>query len=94
MIYVLALERSRSPRASAAQMLSETVAGLGVTAECAVLDRSPAAAIVDEAEEIGAELVVVGARGATPVADLAELAPGGVTDRVVRHAPCSVLVVP
>jgi nucleotide-binding universal stress UspA family protein len=75
-------------------LLSKTIAGLGVTAECAVLDRSPAAAIVDEAERIGAELVVVGARGAVPLSELADLAPGGVTDRVARHAPCSVLVVP
>jgi nucleotide-binding universal stress UspA family protein len=94
MIYVLALEQPLSARASAAQLLSKTIAGLGVTAECDVLERSPAAAIVGEAEEIGAELVVVGARASTSLSPLTELAPGGVTDRVVRHAPCSVLIVP
>ncbi|MGO8993878.1 MAG: universal stress protein [Polyangiaceae bacterium] len=94
MIYVLDLESSLTSRTSAAQLLSETIAGLGVTAECDVLERSPAAAIVGEAEEIGAELIVVGARGATSLSPLTELAPGGVTDRVVRHALCSVLIVP
>jgi len=94
MVNFLDLERSLSSRTAAAQLLSETIAGLGVTAECDVLERSPAPGIIDEAEKLPAELVVVGAREPTPLSELAELAPGGVSDRVVRHAPCSVLVVP
>lgn len=74
----------------AARELSDRVARLGVQARCKVLDRPAAAAIVAECEAIGAELVVVGARGAT---GLGVLSFGGVADKVARAAPCSVLVV-
>lgn len=75
---------------TASRELSECVSRLKVDATCKVLDRSPAAAILGEAEGLGAELVVVGACGRT---GLSRLALGSVADRVARTAACSVLVV-
>ena len=73
---------------TAARELSERVARLHVEATCKILDRPAAAAIVHEAEALGAELVVVGARGR-----LGLMALGGVAEKVARTAPCSVLAV-
>ena len=74
---------------AAGRELSDCVARLDVRARCRVLERPAAAAIVGQAESIGAELVVVGARGKT---GLSLLPLGGVAEKVVRTAPCSVLV--
>ena len=74
----------------AARELSECVARLQVKATCKVLDRPAAAAIVTEAASLGAELVVVGARGRT---GLGRLVLGSVAEKVARTAPWSVLVV-
>ncbi len=74
----------------AARDLARCVGTLQVDAKCKVLDRPAAAAIVGEADAIGAELVVVGARGK---AGLGLLALGGVAERVARTASCSVLIV-
>lgn len=74
----------------AGRELSECVARLQVKATCKVLDRPAAAAIVTEADSLGAELVVVGARGRT---GLGRLVLGSVAEKVARTAPCSVLVV-
>jgi nucleotide-binding universal stress UspA family protein len=93
--YVLEPERPSLPKPQevfevAASELSECVARLQVHATCKVLDRPAAPAIVGEAEALGAELVVVGARGST---GLGRLALGGVAEKVARAASCSVLVV-
>ena len=50
----------------------------------------PARAIVEAAEDWGADLVVVGSHG---YGFWGRLALGSVSDAVVHHAPCSVLVV-
>lgn len=50
---------------AARRELSESVARLNVRARCNVLEGSAAAAILREAQAIGAELIVVGARGST-----------------------------
>jgi nucleotide-binding universal stress UspA family protein len=56
-----------------------------------VTPRGPVAAtIVKEAESHGSDLVVVGARG---LGALKRLALGSVSEGVLRHAPCPVLVV-
>jgi nucleotide-binding universal stress UspA family protein len=75
---------------AAANQLSECVARLHVDATCKVLDRPAVAAIVREAEAIGAELVVASARGKT---ELNLLPLGSVAEKVARAASCSVLVV-
>ncbi len=74
----------------ATRELSECVTRLHVDAVCKVVDRPEATAIVNEAETLGAELVVVGAKGRT---GLNLLALGSVAEIVARAAPCSVLVV-
>ncbi|MGH2871775.1 MAG: universal stress protein [Solirubrobacteraceae bacterium] len=51
---------------------------------------NPADVIVLEAEETGADLIVVGTRGLGPVR---RIALGSVSTNVVHHAPCDVLVV-
>ncbi len=55
-----------------------------------VTDVSPAAAVVEAASRLHAELVVIGAAASRPV-ERREL--GHVANKIVRHAPCSVLVV-
>ena len=50
----------------------------------------PATAILEAAEKSPVDLVVIGARGLGPVG---RLVLGSVSDRVVHHAPCPVLVV-
>ena len=70
--------------------LQEVLRRLGVTAE-AVITRGPASAsILRLAEDLPADLVVVGNSGG---AGLANALVGSVAERVVRWAPCSVLVV-
>jgi nucleotide-binding universal stress UspA family protein len=56
------------------------IAGLG----------NPADVIVQEAEESGADLIVVGTRGLNAAR---RLVMGSVSTNVVHHAPCDVLVV-
>jgi nucleotide-binding universal stress UspA family protein len=46
--------------------------------------------IVEEAERIGANLIVIGTRGLTGIKHVAL---GSVAERVVRHAHCPVLTV-
>lgn len=53
------------------------------------LDGDPASVIVERAEALGADLIVVGSRGRR---GLARLVLGSVAEHVVRHARCSVLV--
>jgi nucleotide-binding universal stress UspA family protein len=62
----------------------------GLSAEGAVRDGEPGPAIVAEAEEWGAGLVVVGSRGHTGLRRALE---GSVSRYVVDHAPCPVEVV-
>ena len=62
----------------------------GLAAERDVLDGAPAQRIVDAAREWGADLVVVGDHNRHI---LSRFVLGSVSDAVVRHAPCSVLVV-
>jgi nucleotide-binding universal stress UspA family protein len=84
------LNAMRPARDPSDRALAEAVARAGVEAKCAILDNPPAAAIVREAEAIGAELIVVGARGKT---GHPWLALGSVAEKVVRAASCSVLAV-
>jgi nucleotide-binding universal stress UspA family protein len=58
--------------------------------EVRIVDGAPGPGIVEVANEVGAELVVVGTQGRT---GLARFALGSVAEEVIRHAPSSVLTV-
>jgi nucleotide-binding universal stress UspA family protein len=62
----------------------------GVEAELVHAAGNPAAEIIATAEERGADLIVLGHRGRSAISRFIE---GSVSDRVVRHASCDVLVV-
>lgn len=61
----------------------------GVTVHTHVLEGEPADVLIRAAEEHGADLIVVGAKG---MRSPARFLLGSVADKVARHAPCSVLV--
>lgn len=77
-------------RAALEDTLSQSLQRLGGAGEVAVLEGSPAAAVVRYASEISADLLVIGTHGRT---GLARVALGSVADRIVRTAECSVLAV-
>jgi nucleotide-binding universal stress UspA family protein len=91
-----ATEQSTDPehgRREALEQLEEArrlLAEAGVEAETLHAFGNPAAEIIAAAEQRGADLVIVGQRGRSAIARFIE---GSVTDRVVRHASCDVLVV-
>ena len=68
----------------------EAVGGMDKIAGAHVAVGRPDAEIVRVAEEIGAGLVILGSRGLGPIK---RALMGGVSDSVVRHAHCPVLVV-
>jgi len=72
--------------------LADTSAALpDVPVEKVVEVGDAAAAICQVAERLGVDVVVVGSHGRT---GLARLFLGSVSEHVVRHAPCPVLVIP
>jgi nucleotide-binding universal stress UspA family protein len=91
-----ATEQSTDPehgRREAVEQLEEArrlLAEQGVEAETLHAFGNPAAEIIAAAERHGADLIILGQRGRSAIARFIE---GSVTDRVVRHAPCDVLVV-
>jgi universal stress protein A len=70
---------------------AERVGHADVAATTQVLTGVVHEALVARAREIGSDLIVIGSRGAGA---LAHVLLGSVAERVVRHAPCPVLVVP
>jgi nucleotide-binding universal stress UspA family protein len=79
-------ERLRSALTEATTLLAES----GIDARSAAPVGDPAAEIVRIAEESGADLIVLGARGLNPVK---RLVLGSVSTQVLHRAPCDVLVV-
>lgn len=80
-------------RDEAARRLRETVervAKEGVTAKSRLSEVPAAPAIARLAEEIGADLIVMGTHGHT---GLKHVLLGSVAERTLRLAPCSVLIV-
>jgi nucleotide-binding universal stress UspA family protein len=69
---------------------SRLLGGITTVDTRVVLDASAAHAVTHTAEQIGADLIVVGTHGRT---GLAHLLIGSVAERVVRHAHCPVLTV-
>lgn len=79
------IEAAEAELASAAERL----AGVGLTAETAVIPGRPSSVIADEAARIDATLVAVGSRGRGAVGSAVL---GSVSQEVVDVAPCPVLV--
>jgi nucleotide-binding universal stress UspA family protein len=69
---------------------ADRVRQAGIPVETTITPIPPSEAIVSTAEEIGADLVVMGSRGLT---GLKHVLLGSVAERTLRHAHCPVLVV-
>ena len=78
-------ERRRALEEAAALLREE-----GITAREAEGHGDPADAIIDEATEVGADLIIVGTRGLNAAE---RMLLGSVSTKVLHHAPCDVLVV-
>jgi nucleotide-binding universal stress UspA family protein len=86
-------ERVDQARAERERHLGKVVRearGVGVTAEFLVWDGDPGGSIAAAAEAEQADLIVVGTRGRSGAG---RMLLGSVSDHVVRHATCPVLVV-
>lgn len=62
----------------------------GVECECMIVEGQPKEAIVDVADKIGADCIVIGSIG---MSALERVLIGSVSDSVLRHAKCPVLMV-
>jgi nucleotide-binding universal stress UspA family protein len=82
-----------NPREDVDATLGEAVEqaeAAGLTAETFARQGDPADAILDVAEEQGADLIVVGNKGMTGAK---RFLLGSVPNKVSHHAPCSVLII-
>jgi nucleotide-binding universal stress UspA family protein len=77
-------------RAALVELLRSSMERFGASGEARVVEGPPVAAVLHAVEELNPELLVVGTHGRT---GLQRLALGSVAERLVSHAPCSVLVV-
>ena len=80
-------------KSEAEQKLDEHAAALrttGVTVECHVREGYPATVIVDEADTLRCDLIVIGTHGHS---GLKHLLLGSIAERVVQKAACPVLTV-
>ncbi len=84
------IEEARNAAASKLDVLVQKVATEGVTATSHLSEVPAASAIVELAEKLEADLIVMGTRGHT---GLKHVLLGSVAERTLRHAPCSVLTV-
>ena len=75
---------------AASQQIQGSFAGQNVFISTEVLLGSPESRIVETAEEMPADLIIVGSHGYNR---WERLLLGSVSDSVVHHSPCSVLVV-
>jgi nucleotide-binding universal stress UspA family protein len=87
---VARMDQRRAAREFAAQALVVKGRRIGVTVAFLVWEGEPGPAIVDAAQSEAADLIVVGSRGRNRVE---RFVLGSVSDHVVRHAPCPVLIV-
>jgi nucleotide-binding universal stress UspA family protein len=85
-----AQENARKILDSASERIQNTFAEKNVFVTTEVLLGSPESRIVETAEEMGANLIIVGSHGYNR---WERLLLGSVSDSVIHHAPCSVLVV-
>lgn len=83
-------ELDRERRAAAAEVLADTARRTGLEqAETRVVDGAPGPTICDLAEVLDADVIVMGTRGRSGIR---RAVLGSVSDHVVRHAPCSVMI--
>lgn len=88
-------EMEKAAKENAANVVEETVATLKsrfneATVTSGVLFGSPDSRIVETAEQIGVDLIILGSHG---YSRWERLLLGSVSDSVVHHAHCSVLIV-
>jgi nucleotide-binding universal stress UspA family protein len=88
--YKTRVDQVRAEREVEAQRLVRRARELGIPTAFLVWEGSPGEAIVSAAEAERADLVVLGTHGRTGI-NRSLL--GSVSDHVVRHAPCPVVVV-
>ncbi len=86
----IALDGLEELRAVASRKLQDMLQQAGVDGETHVVDGRATTAIVEYAEQVGAELVVVGTHGRS---GFARITLGSTAGGVIDSAPCSVLVV-
>lgn len=72
------------------QLAKETASEAGVEVQGVAIQQPASAAIVEQAEKLPADLIVIGTRGLT---GLKHVALGSTAERVVRKAGCPVLTV-
>ena len=72
-----------------AEQQAATFRAQGVEATSTAIDKKPADALIDEAERLEAELIVVGNRRMQGVSRLL----GSVANEVAHNAPCDVMIV-
>lgn len=82
--------KAKSTSLLALQHLRQTICP-DVTVEHAIGPGQPAQAVLDEAARIDADLIVMAASGRSRVA---RFFVGSTADRIIRAAPCPVLVIP
>ena len=82
-------EKTKREGEEVLRAFEEKAARHGIKAETKLREGAPSEEIVREAEEGGYDLIVLGSRGMST----AEIVLGSVVQRVVRRAPCDVLVV-
>ncbi|NJL45452.1 MAG: universal stress protein [Leptolyngbyaceae cyanobacterium SM2_3_12] len=88
--YQLRWQEFEAKRLAQLQAEIEVAQKAGVQAEFSLLSGEPAAVICNVAKSWEADLILVGSRGRK---GLSELLLGSVSNHVMHHAPCSVLVV-
>jgi nucleotide-binding universal stress UspA family protein len=74
----------------AVETLLEELRGRGIEADGSAVMRDAAGAILQEAERVGADLIVMGTRGLT---GFKHVLLGSVAERIARTAPCPVMTV-
>jgi len=87
---VARMDQRRAAREFAAQAIVVQGRRIGVGVAFLVWEGEPGAAIVEAAQSEGADMVIVGTHGRNRVE---RIVLGSVSDHVVRHAPCPVLIV-
>jgi len=80
------VDRQRSQLAQA----GEYVARSGATVKEHLVDDDPAAAILQVAEDVGAEMIVVGSRG---MGRLSQVLRGSVSTKIAHHSPVNYMVI-